>query len=153
MKEYLNIEGLKETIRKIYDAQIESYKDEPYFECTIYADEDIVEDEVNLMAERLNADMKKYLHQDSHQIVGNFNNVECDYIYNDKRGSYDDFRDMVRRLDEGVKDDQTNEDRDWLTAWFWQTFGTFGLEYNFQHLISEALSVAAWEDEELEINK
>ena len=94
------------------------------------------------MAEILNADMKKYLHQDNHQIVNNFNNVERDYIYNDKRGSYADFRDMVRRLDEGVDDERTNEDRDWLTSWFWDTFGTWAIGYNLSTYIGEELYVA-----------
>lgn len=145
MKEYMNMDSLKSTIREIYDAQIESYKDEPYFECTMYADEDIVEDEVNRMAERLNADMKKYLHQSDHRIEGNFNNVERDYIYNDKRGSYADFRDMIRRLDEGVDDERTNEDRDWLTSWFWSTFGTWAIGYNLSTNIGEELYVAEQE--------
>lgn len=145
MKEYMNMDSLKSTIREIYDAQIESYKDEPYFECTMYADEDILEDEVNRMAERLNADMKKYLHQSDHRIEGNFKKVERDYIYIDKRGSYADFRDMIRRLDEGVDDERTNEDRDWLTSWFWSTFGTWAIGYNLSTYIGEELYVAEQE--------
>ena len=148
MKEYMNMDSLKSTIREIYDAQIESYKDEPYFECTMCADEDILEDEVNRMAERLNADMKKYLHQSDHRIEGNFNNVERDYIYIDKRGSYADFRDMVRRLDEGVDDERTNEDRDWLTSWFWDTFGTWAIGYNLSTYIEGELYVAERENAE-----
>lgn len=142
MKEYLNMDSMKSTIREIYDAQIESYKDEPYFECTIYADEDIVEDEVERMAERLNADMKRYLHMDNHRIAGNFNNVEQDYIYIEERGDHKDFRDMIQRLDDGVDDERTNEDRDWLTSWFWETFGTWAIGYNLSTAIGEELYVA-----------
>lgn len=145
MREYMNMDSLKSTIREIYDAQIENYKDEPYFECTLYADEDTVEDEVNRMAEHLNADMKRYLHQSDHRIVGNFNNVERDYIYIDERGGYDDFRDMIRRLDDGVEDERTNEDRDWLTSWFWSTFGTWSIGYNLSTSIGEELYVAEQE--------
>ena len=146
MKEYLNMDSLKSDIRDIYNGVIENWQDEPYFEFTSYADKDVVEECVEILAERLNEDMNKYLHMNNHRIEGNFNNVYNDYIYIEERGDYKDFADMIRRLDEGLTDEKTNEDRDWLTAWFWSTFGTFGIRYNFETELSEALYCAGQEE-------
>lgn len=41
----------------------------------------------------------------------------------------------------GEDSKQANEDRDFLVDWFFETFGTFGISYNFQSDISEALYV------------
>lgn len=42
------------------------------------------------------------------------------------------------RLDAGANDAQTIADRDFLTAWFWETCGTFGVKYNFNEKPSES---------------
>lgn len=88
-----------------------------------------------------NSDMKKYLHQKDHKILGNFNNIEWDYenrIYKET-GKFGDFSDLVKRLDEMDCSQQTNDDREWIVDWFFETFGTFGIQYNFKDTICEYL--------------
>ena len=46
---------------------------------------------------------------------------------------------MIARLDAGEDSEQANEDRDFLVDWFFETFGTWGISYNFQSNISEFL--------------
>lgn len=139
MKEYMNMDSLKSDIRDIFNGVIENWQDDPYFEFTAYADEMYLESCIEYIAERLNEDMNNYLHMSDHRIEGNFNNVYNDYIYIEERGNHKDFAGMIRRLDEGLTDEKTNEDRDWLTDWFWSTFGTFGIRYNFENEVAEAV--------------
>jgi hypothetical protein len=48
---------------------------------------------------------------------------------------------MIARLDAGEDSKQANEDRDFLVDWFFETFGTHGISYNFQSDISEYLYI------------
>lgn len=138
MREYLNMDDMKSTIREIYAEQIASVEDDPYFVFTVWSDEDTVEEYVDIMANELNDDMRRYLHMSDTKIEGNFRNIKWDYE--------GDYADMVRRLDEGADDEQTKSDRDYLTSWFWDAFGTWGLGYNFMSMLSESLYCAEMEE-------
>ena len=127
-----------------------SYKEEfikfrPYknkdFIMENFSDE-YLEDYSNVMAWKFNSDMKKYLHNPDHRICGNFNNIDYDYpyhIYGEVTYDTPLVNAMVARLDAGEDSEQANEDRDFLVDWFFETFGTWGISYNFQSNISEFL--------------
>ena len=137
-KNYLDIESVANEILDIYKEKVNDYKDEPYFQIMVdcyYLDEESLEQRAYEMAFELSDDMKTYLHQKSHRISGNFNNVEYDYIeehkiISDGVASYNCncFFEFVERLDNGTA---TQEDFEWITSWFWETFGTWGIGYNF----------------------
>ena len=42
--------------------------------------------------------------------------------------------------------EQSTKDRKWVVEWYFQTFGTFGIKYNFQDEISEFLCEIQNED-------
>ena len=46
---------------------------------------------------------------------------------------------MIARLNAGEQSDQADADRDWLVDWFWETFGSWGLKYNFDSWIADLL--------------
>lgn len=129
---------LMSDIRTIYAKKIDEVKNDRVFYLTRYSDEAFVEGLVQETAMSINLDMKKYLHLADTRIVGNFNNIRRDY-----KG---DYADMVSRLDAGFEDKKTNHDRDFLTSWFWETFGTFGIGYNFSEELGEEMYIAEEED-------
>lgn len=101
-----------------------------------------LEDKSNEMAWQFNSDMKKYLHNPDHRICGNFNNIDYDYpyhIYGEVTYDTPLVNAMIARLDAGEDSEQANEDRNFLVDWFFETFGTHGISYNFQSDISEYL--------------
>ena len=73
---------------------------------------------------------------------GNFNNIDYCYSkhYVDKcehnRRLVDE---LTARLDAGDQSEQTKKDKHWIVDWFFETFGTFGITYNFQTMMSEYL--------------
>lgn len=104
--------------------------------------DEYLEDYSNVMAWQFNSDMKKYLHNPDHRICGNFNNINYDYpyhIYGEVTYDTPLVNAMIARLDAGEDSEQANEDRDFLVDWFFETFGTWGISYNFQSNISEFL--------------
>lgn len=136
MKSYLNLETLRADITEIYNEVLNSYKNEKYFDLLPYHDEDCLNELIDYQVNKINDDMCTYLHSDDTRIMGNFNNIYSDYVYHDERG---DYKDLLKRLDEGATDEKTNDDRDYLTNWFWDTFGTFGMKYNFESEIDDQL--------------
>ena len=113
-------------------------------ECSCYYD-DFLEEYAYIIAKDINADMRKYLHMNDHRIAGNFNNIETDYskhlfeVSGGKYGKDDqaDFAEMVQRLDNNEQSERAEYDRAALASWFWDTFGTFGITYNYQNLCGE----------------
>ena len=145
MNAYLNLETLRADITEIYNDAIDGFKDEKYFDLLPYHDEDLLNELIDYQVNQINEDMCTYLHSDNTHISGNFNDIYRDYVYHDKRG---DYKDLLKRLDEGATDKKTNDDRDYLTSWFWDTFGTFGMKYNFETEINERLYYIEREEEE-----
>ena len=105
-----------------------------------------------------NSYMKKYVNQKDHKIIGNFGNIEDDYIkevtgtywisdYDGSKGKWHEiFPDFVKRMNEMDDSYQSTKDRKWVVEWYFQTFGTFGIKYNFQDEISEFLCEIQNED-------
>lgn len=143
VQDYINIDRMKDEIFNLLKNEVESYgeDDENDYLLAIY-DDDALNERAFAMADRFNCDMKKYLHMDEHKLCGNFNNVEYDYVhFRTGESKYDDdmLREMIARLDAGEESEQATADREFLTDWFWETFGTFGITYNFQTELGEML--------------
>ena len=80
---------------------------------------------------------------------GNFCNIQEDYaFYRTGKYSYDRagivnerklLAAMIERLDNGVDSPRANDDRDYLSSWVFQAFGTHGFRYNFSTMLADAL--------------
>lgn len=143
VQDYINIDRMKDEIFNLLKDAVESYGegDENDYLRAIY-DDDALNECAAIMAGKYNRDMKEYLHMDDHKLCGNFNNVEYDYVhFRTGEYSYDDdmLREMIAKLDNGEESEQATADREFLTDWFWDTFGTFGITYNFQTELGEML--------------
>lgn len=139
-KKYMNVQEVYETILEIYKECVKEYENEPYFDIWGYSEEDILEEMAMQKAQAINEDMKKYLHAKDHSIPGNFRNISYNY-----KG---DLSDLIKRLDAGVEDDKTNADRQFLTDWFWDMAGTFGIRYNFKTELAESAFVDFYAEED-----
>lgn len=142
MKDFLNYESMYECIKAIYEEAIDNPLDW----------EEYIEEFAHENASRFVDDMRKYVHQDDTSITGNFNDIQGDWDYtkesfwvvkNDSDKAveikpFGSFADMVKGMHEdALTDEQVEIVQTWCEGWFFETFGTFGLKYNFQSFISE----------------
>jgi len=142
MKEFINFDSMYECIKGIYTDAIDNAEDH----------EDLIEDMAYNVAQGIVRDMRKYVHQNDTKIVGNFNNIRSDWDYikdsfwvaKDENSEaveikpFGKFDDMVKGMDEGtLTDEQVWIVQQWCEGWFFETFGTYNLKYNFQNFIGE----------------
>ena len=86
--------------------------------------------------------MRKYCHQGSTRLEGNFCNIREDWDYPgfvesevEPWGSFDD---IVRSIDDKtISAEDLAKFHQWVEDWFFTAYGTFGIRYNFQEAISE----------------
>ena len=142
-KNFLNIDRLRDEILELYKGVRDEFVDDSNREYLLntISDEYLEESAWERVIE-FNRDMGKYLNMKDHKIDGNFNNIDYDYPHHiNGEFRYDEplVNAMIERLNSGEQSEQADADRDWLVDWFWETFGTFGLTYNFSEYISELL--------------
>lgn len=86
---------------------------------------------------------RKLAHTKDHHMDGNFANLRDDWEHNwiardtdvEPWGTYDE---LVRTMEDGsISDEQLERVQEWMQAWYFGAFGTWGICYNFQTLISE----------------
>lgn len=80
--------------------------------------------------------MKKYIDSGKYSISGNFNNIKIDYEAEHKGVSFENIVDAIRH---GVSSEETEEFKNWSENWFWQTFGTYNIQYKFADAANEFL--------------
>ena len=126
-------ELLTESLHKMCDG--EEY--EGYFDWILDEGDGYVEN----LVETINKDMCVYLHQSDHNIVGNFKNIEYDWEgtvgTHDCKGIY--LTQVVELLDNNEDNETTNEFKDFALDWFWEAFGTFGITYKFENMLSDMI--------------
>lgn len=143
---YIDFDGMIETIVELMTDEREGFGENDFEKeiiCNEYND-DFIQEIAFEMAAGFNRDMKKYLHLDNHKISGNFNNVEYDYS---RENPGEKLSEMIYRLDSMEDSPRADKDRQWLTAWFWETFGTFGIKYNFGEQIADFIYSVHQDDE------
>ena len=74
------------------------------------------------------SDFRTYCYQEDTRIYWNFNNIKIDYELEFK-GKY--YKDILAKLNNEIDDEETKQFKDWAVDCFFETFGTFGLKYNF----------------------
>lgn len=105
--------------------------------------EDFIEDEARRNAENIISDMDKYIHLPDKTIYGNFNKIDRDWNSKHEQS----FDDMVKSVDdETISEQELDYVQNWCFDWFLDTFGTYGLKYNFTNTICEF--EADYEEEE-----
>lgn len=143
VRDYIDIDAMHDTLIEIFKEERENYGDDEYRDVieSEFDDERLSEEAIEL-AFQINTDMKRYLHKKDHAIFGNFNNIDYDcprHINGEFEYDDDLVKDLIKRLDERDMSDRTKSDRLWLNDWFFYTFGTFGIRYNFDETMSAAI--------------
>lgn len=143
-KQYINIDRMVDRLFVIFkdarDGLTYEDDDEQQFVMEEYSD-DSLNERASGMAYEFNRDMGKYLNASSHKIDRNFNNIDYDYPAfrtGNVEYDFDMVNDMIARLNNQDMSEQSVKDRDFLVDWFFETFGTFGISYNFTNEISDA---------------
>ena len=142
-KNFLNIDRLRDEILELYKGVRDEFMNDSNREYLLDTiSDEYLEESAWERAIEFNRDMGKYLNMKDHKIDGNFNNIDYNYPHHiNGEFGYDEplVNAMIERLNSGEQSKQADADRDWLVDWFWETFGTFGLAYNFSEYISELL--------------
>jgi len=89
---------------------------------------DLCEEEGSRLAYNWANEFRSYCNQEDTKIYGNFNNIKWDYELEFKGKRYED---ILAKLNAEIDDEETKEFKDWAVSWFFETFGTFGMKYNF----------------------
>lgn len=150
VKDYIDIDAMHDTLFEMFKEERDNYGDDKYRDVieSEFDDERLSEEAIEL-AFLINTDMKRYLHNKEHAIFGNINNIDYDYPQHIYGGSFSCdsnlVRDLIRRLDERDMSDRTKSDRLWLNDWFFDTFGSFGIRYNFKETMSAAIDEYEYE--------
>lgn len=143
VRDYIDIDAMHDTLFEIFKEERDSYGDDEFRDVIESEfDDDRLSEEAIELAFQINTDMKRYLHKKDHAIFGNFNNIDYDYPRHiNGEFEYDDdlVKDLIKRLDERDMSERTKSDRLWLNDWFFYTFGTFGIRYNFDETMSAAI--------------
>ena len=149
MYKYLDTDELRKSLIGMLQEERDGYcSSEEDMHGWYYTDEQI-EDYVEWLVEDFNRSMRTYLHGE-HTIYGNFNNIDYDYdkcLFEISEGKYgkDEIgyntkgvKEMITRLDSGEDSELADFERKALLSWFWETFGSWGICYNFNdHLASD----------------
>lgn len=147
MYKYLDTDELRKNLVSMLQEERDKYCSDDDDMYGWYYDDDRIEEYVDILVESFNRDMKKYLHGE-HSISGNFNNIDYDYnkhLYEVSNGKYgkdeigyncEGVKEMTARLDNGEDSELAEFERKALLSWFWETFGSWGILYNFREHIS-----------------
>lgn len=149
VKDYIDVAAMHDTLFDMFKKERDNYGDDSYRELlnSEFNDDRLSEEAIEL-AFQINTDMKRYLHNNEHAILGNFNNIDYDYPKHiNGEFEYDDdlVNDLIKRLDERDMSARTKSDRLWLNDWFFDTFGSFGIRYNFMEMMSAAVEEHEYE--------
>lgn len=150
IQDYIHVEQFEDIIFDMYKEEREQWRNADNSDfLDLEYDDELLRELAWSVAAKMNEDMKKYLHQSDHRIVGNFCNILEDYAHYrtgkysyDRAGIANDHKmlaAMIERLDKGVDSPRANDDRDYLSSWIFQAFGTFGFRYNFSNAIADSL--------------
>lgn len=147
--DYIGVDAFAEEIESLYREALDGYENKEEIE--EYISDSFGDNYIHTLAVEFaikqNEDMKKYLHMNSHRMDGNFANIEEDYpkyrtgtfLPSEYDGDdyFDLFPEMVKRLDAAEDSERANDDREYLSSWYFYAFGTFGIKYNFESDLSE----------------
>lgn len=151
VKDYIDVDAMYDTLFEIFKEERDNYGEDEYRDVIESEfDDDRLNEEAIELAFQINTDMERYLHKKDHAIPGNFNNIDYDYprhINGELKYDDDLVKDLIKRLDERDMSERTKSDRLWLNDWFFDTFGSFGIRYNFKEIMSATIEEHQYEME------
>ena len=148
----LDPEKFEQAIREVIDGEqediLKSVDDDErmYYEMAFETLGESDYDYAGELYKSLQNDMFKYVSGDDYRIMGNFNNIEWDWENAHKDGIK--FRDLRKKLLDGVNDADTDEFSTWAIDWFFDTFGTYNMCYKYHDTVSDLAYSYKQEDEE-----
>ncbi len=149
VKDYIDIDAMHDALLEMFKEERDNYGEDEYRDVIESEfDDDRLSEEAIELAFQINTDMERYLHKKDHAIPGNFNNIDYDYPHHvNGEFEYDDdlVNGLIKRLDERDMSDRAKSDRLWLNDWLFDTFGTFGIRYNFRETMSAAIEEHEYE--------
>ena len=133
---FIDFDGLFETVNEVYQKEGKNL-----IECCedFGGIEDFCMESALATSSRLARDFKKYCNSKDTSIPGNFNDVTRDY---EREHEGKKFSDILAKLNAAVDDEETRNFKDWAVGWFFDTFGTYNLGYNF----SDTLTNFYWDE-------
>ena len=149
----LDDEELTKSIEGIYrDAWKEccdsaDEKEKPYYE----GSEWYIEEFAPMTAESTQKSMYDYVASGKYSMPGNFKQIDLDWDHDHEGGIK--FSDLKKKLLAGTQDKDTEEFSHWGIDWFFDAFGTFGLEYNFKDALNDTVYDDMREDGVVESKK
>ena len=159
LSDYIGVDSFAKVIENLYRECLENFDDAENLEEYIA---DVFEKNIQSMAWdfalEANREMKKYLHLPDQHMNGNFANLYNDYPRHvtgtfwatdyDGDDYYDLYPQMVARLDSAEDGEQANDDRAYLEEWYFKSFGTYNIQYNFSNELEEIHSMMEEDYEE-----
>ena len=124
---FVNVEDLCECVVNALKEEGQSFLDY-YTNIDSESVMDLCEEEGYRVGYQWASDFRTYCNQEDTRICGNFNNIKVDYELEFK-GKY--YKDILAKLNAEIDDEDTKQFKDWAVTWFFETFGTFGVKYNF----------------------
>lgn len=160
--DYINREKMENALLELLKEEMENFGDKND-EIMNEVKENLSDDDfyelreyVENLADSFNSSMRKYVHQKDTSIWGNFNDIRDDYY----RGGVGvekcpvsetiNFDDIIKIIDEGKRWNFTEEFLDWVNDWFFATFGTWGICYNFGDYLDFLYEELEYERETIE---
>ena len=145
--DYIGVDSFAKVIESLYNECLENFDNAEDVEEYIGLYGQNIQSMARDFTLKANKEMKEYLHQKDHRMIGNFANIEDDYPAHitgtvwcseyDGDDYFDLFPQMVARLDAAEDSEQADEDRTYLREWFFGAFGTYAIKYNFSNELSE----------------
>lgn len=149
----LDDEELTKSIEGIYrDAWQEccdsaDEQEKPYYE----GSEWYIEEFTPMTVESTQKSMYDYVAGGKYSMPGNFKQIDMDWDHDHEGGIK--FSDLKKKLLAGTQDKDTEEFSHWGIDWFFDAFGTFGLEYNFKDALIDSVYDDMREDGVVESKK
>lgn len=144
---FINIDDLCECIINALKEEGQSFLDY-YTNIDSESVMEFCEEEGSRLAYNWANDFRSYCNQKDTKIYGNFNNIKWDYELEFKGKHYED---ILAKLNAEIDDEETKEFKDWAVTWFFETFGTFGMKYNFSSYLDCMFEKEIKEFEEKEL--
>ena len=159
--DYIGVESFAAVIESLYRECLENFDDAEDLEEYIA---DVFGKNIQSLAweftNKVNREMKKYLHLNDQHMDGNFADLSMDYPkhrtgtfwvseYDGPVAEYFNlYPQMVARLDTAEDSDQAEKDREYLEEWYFKAFGTYNIQYNFSNELEEMHSMMEEDYEE-----
>lgn len=141
-----SIEGIyRDAWKECCDSADEQEK--PYYESSEW----YIEEFTPMTVESTQKSMYDYVAGGKYSMPGNFKQIDMDWDHDHEGGIK--FSDLKKKLLAGTQDKDTEEFSHWGIDWFFDAFGTFGLEYNFKDALTDSVYDDMREDGVVESKK